>query len=180
MVDLSKYDKNRYGQASFIKRFIWYYTNLIFFKSGFFPVSTFKIFLLKLFGAKVGKRVVMKPFVNIKYPWKLTVGDFVWIGEQVWIDNLVDVHIGNHVCISQGVLLITGNHDYQKISFDLIVSPIIIQDGAWICAHSIITAGVIVEKNAVLLTVSVASHSLMGNSIFRGNPAIKVRDRNLS
>ena len=177
MIDLSKYNNNKFVKATFIKRFAWYYTNLLFFKSGFFPVSVIQILLLKLFGAKIGKQVVIKPFVNIKYPWKLTVGDFVWIGEHVWIDNLEEVIIGNHVCISQGVLLITGNHNYQKSTFDLMVSPIKIEDGAWICTKSIITAGVTVQKNAVLLSGSVASSTLIEQSVFRGNPAIKVRDR---
>ena len=57
-------------------------------KRSWFPISGFKRFLLRLFGAKIGKGVVIKPCVNIKYPWKLRIGNYVWIGENVWIDNL--------------------------------------------------------------------------------------------
>ena len=77
-----------------------------------------KIYLLKIFGAKIGKGVIIKPGVNIKYPWNLYIGDHVWIGENVWIDNLDDVIINNHVCVSQGAMLLCGNHNYKKSSFN--------------------------------------------------------------
>ena len=56
---------------------------------------------MRLFGASVGKGVIINPRVNIKYPWKLVIGSNVWIGEKVWIDNLADVTIGDNVCLSQ-------------------------------------------------------------------------------
>ena len=105
-------------------RFFWYFINVIFFKSSFFPFNFLKIFLLQLFGCSLGKGVVIKPNVNIKYPWKLSLGNYVWIGESVWIDNLDNVTIGNHVCISQGAILICGSHNYKKQSFDLITKEI--------------------------------------------------------
>ncbi|MDZ7624210.1 MAG: hypothetical protein U5J96_07185 [Ignavibacteriaceae bacterium] len=86
--------------------------------------NSFKIFALRFFGAKVGKGVIIKPCVNIKYPWFLEIGDNVWIGEEVWIDNLGKVKIGNNVCLSQGALLLCGNHNYKKETFDLIVGDI--------------------------------------------------------
>src|SRR5687767_5823007 len=100
--DLSAYSNSWYKPGSSLKRILWHYTNMVFFKSGVFPFYRLKVFLLILFGAKVGKKVLIKPFVNIKYPWFLIIKDFVWIGENVWIDNLADVSIGNNVCISQG------------------------------------------------------------------------------
>ena len=80
--------------------------------------------LLRLFGANVGRGVVLKPRVTIKYPWKLAVGEHSWIGENVWIDNLGQVTIGNHCCLSQGALLLCGNHNYKKATFDLMVGDI--------------------------------------------------------
>lgn len=162
--------------AGFLKKTIWYFVNALFFNS-FFPINAIKIFLLKLFGAKIGKGVIIKPFVSVKYPWKLTVGNHVWIGEKVWIDNLDSVIIENNVCISQGALLLCGNHNYKKSSFDLMIGKIILKEGSWIGAKAIVTGNVIVEENAILQVASVASTNLDKNGIYRGNPALKIKNR---
>lgn len=133
--------------------------------------------MLRLFGARVGQGVLIKPSVRIKFPWKLTVGDYAWIGEDVWIDNLVMVSIGNNVCISQGALLLCGNHDYKKVSFDLIAKPIILENGAWIGAKSVVCPGVTCHSHSVLAVGSVTTKDLEAYGIYQGNPAIKVRDR---
>ena len=161
-------------------RFTWYYINIIFFKSSFFPFNFLKIFLLQLFGCTVGKGVIIKPNINIKYPWKLKLGNHVWIGEMVWIDNLDNVTIGNNVCISQGAMLICGSHNYKIQSFDLITKEIIIKEGVWIGAKSIILQGVIAESHAILSAGSVISKNLEKFSIYKGNPALKVSSRTIS
>lgn len=135
--------------------------------------------ILRLFGARIGKGVVIKPHVQVKYPWKLEVGDHAWIGEHVWIDDLDEVTIGAHACISQGALLLSGNHDYSKSSFDLVVKPIRIEDGAWIGAKSVVTQGVTVGSHAVLTVGSVASSDLEAWGIYRGSPAVKVKERSI-
>ena len=161
-------------------RFFWYFINVIFFKSSFFPFNFLKIFLLQLFGCSLGKGVVIKPNVNIKYPWKLSLGNYVWIGESVWIDNLDNVTIGNHVCISQGAILICGSHDYKKPSFDLITKEIILNDGVWVGTKSIILPGVVAESHAILSAGSVMSKNLENYTIYRGNPAKKVGLRTIT
>jgi len=136
--DLSSYNNSWYKPGSALKRFFWHYTNAIIFKTGLFPFYVIKIFLLKAFGAKIGNGVVIKPFVNIKYPWFLSIGNHVWIGENVSIENLDTVTIGNNVCVSQGATLLTGNHDYSKPGFDLSIKKIIIingRDTLWIIAR---------------------------------------------
>src|ERR1700719_3329993 len=85
--------------ASRFKQISWYFINIIFFKNSLNTFSSLKVALLRLFGAKLGKGVVIKQAVNIKYPWKLQVGDYSWIGEEVWIDNLSDVIIGRNVTL---------------------------------------------------------------------------------
>src|ERR1700756_2064801 len=123
--DLSSYNNHPYhpgGNA--LKRLLWYYTNIVFFKSAWFPFYGFKVVLLRMFGAKIGKKVEFKPCVNIKYPWNLTIGDEVWIGENVWLDSLVMITIGSNVCLSQGAILLTGSHNYKRTSFDLVTGPI--------------------------------------------------------
>ncbi|HNW73948.1 MAG: putative colanic acid biosynthesis acetyltransferase [Bacteroidales bacterium] len=176
--DLSKYDNSAYdpGGGAF-KRLLWYYVNILFFKSPLIPSSALKCTLLRLFGAKVGKGVNIKPAVNIKYPWRLTVGDYAWIGEYAWIDNLDEVVIGKHCCISQGAMLLCGNHNYRKPAFDLITGRIILEDGAWIGAYSIVCPGVTCKSHAVLAVNSVATRNLEAFSIYQGNPAVKVKDR---
>ncbi len=176
--DLSVYNNYPYhpGGSAF-KRLLWYYVNVVFFKSSWFPFYGLKTGLLSLFGAKIGTGVTIKPCVNIKYPWLLNIGNNVWIGEDVWIDNLVMVNVGDNVCISQGALLLTGNHNYKKTSFDLLTGNITLKDGAWIGAKAIVNQGVTIGSHAVLTSGSVATKNLDAYSIYQGNPAVKVRDR---
>jgi putative colanic acid biosynthesis acetyltransferase WcaF len=163
--------------ASFLKRVCWYFINVFFFKSALIGSSAVKIFLLKLFGAKIGKGINIKPAVNIKYPWKLSIGDHCWIGEGVWIDNLDSVTLHNNVCISQGAMLLTGNHDYKKSGFDLILKEIVLEDGVWIGAQSLVCPGVTCYSHAVLSAKSVATRNLDAYTIYQGNPAVAVKER---
>lgn len=180
-VDLSRYHNSWYHTgAGKIKSIIWYFTNILFFINPLVPFIGLKIRLLRLFGARIGKGMVIKPSVNIKYPWNLTIGNYVWIGENVWIDNLVMVSIGDNVCISQGAMLLCGNHNYKKATFDLIVGNIVIEDGAWIGAQSVVCPNVTIRSHAVLAVGSVANHSLDGYAVYQGNPAVKVRERSMS
>lgn len=179
-IDLSKYNNDWFKdtiRAPRMKIFIWYFINIIFYKSSWNIFNNFKIVLLKIFGAKVGKGVMIKPSVNIKYPWKLSIGNNTWIGENVWIDNLAPVTIGNNVCISQGAMLLTGNHDFSKTTFDLIVSPIILEDGSWVGAKGVVCPGVTIFTHAVLSVQSVATKNLEAYSIYQGNPAVKIKER---
>ena len=176
-VDLSTYKNSWYKPGNHFKRILWYYCNMIFFKSGWFPFYRFKVFILRLFGASIGKAVLIKPNVNIKYPWLLTIRNDVWIGEEVWIDNYALVTIGNNVCISQGALLQTGSHNYNIPSFDLIIKSIKLEDGVWICAKAIICSGVICNSNSIVTAGSVITSNCEANGIYRGNPAVKIRMR---
>ena len=93
--------------AGGLKQICWYIVNSLFFKSSLLPLLGIKTYMLKLFGAEIGEGLVIKPCVNIKFHWKLVVGNNCWIGEKVWIDNLDNVSIGDNVCLSQGALLLT-------------------------------------------------------------------------
>lgn len=155
----------------------WYIVNAIIFRSYLLPGSAIKRGLLKLFGAKVGKSVVIKPQVNIKYPWFLSIGDHSWIGENVWIDNLTTVSIGDNCCLSQGAFLLTGNHDFTRSSFDLMVKSIVLEDGAWIGAGAMVCPGVTCFSHSVLTARSVATKNLAPFIIYQGNPAVPIKDR---
>jgi len=177
-VNLAGFNNSWYHPgAGAARRALWYFINIFFFLNPLNPFSAFKVWLLKLFGAKVGVGVIIKPSVSIKYPWLLRLGSHCWIGENVWIDNLVMVSIADQVVLSQGAMLLTGSHDYKKTNFDLIVGEIIIEEGAWIGAKAIVCPGVSCGTHSVLAAGSVATNNLAPYTIYQGNPAIAKRKR---
>ncbi|GHT43408.1 colanic acid biosynthesis acetyltransferase WcaF [Bacteroidia bacterium] len=179
-VKLSEFNANNFDKsASYIKQTLWYFVNAFFVRVSWNPFMGIKICLLKLFGAKIGKGLIIKNNVTIKFPWKLIIGDYVWIGEYCWIDNLDCVTIGSNVCISQGSLLLTGNHDYTIPSFDYRNAPIVLEDGVWIGAKSVVCPGVICYNHSILTVGSVATKNLEAYTIYQGNPAIAVRKRKI-
>jgi len=129
-VDLSKFNNSWYNRGSEFKCLFWYLCNIAFLKSSLPYPSWFKIMILKLFGAKISWKTVIKPCVNIKYPWFLEIGD--------------------NVCISQGSYIFTGNHNYKKVNFELMIKPITIEDGVWVGAKAIVSPGSILKSHSVL------------------------------
>ena len=177
--DLSKFDNSWYQPGPKVKLLCWYLVNMVVFKTTLPIPSSLKIRLLRGFGAIIGANVVIKPCVNIKYPWFLHIGDNCWIGEGVWIDNLAFVTIGNNVCLSQGCFLLTGSHNYKVLSFDLILGEIVLHDGVWIGAKAIVCPNVTCKSESVLAVNSVATNNLDENTIYQGNPAIAKRESSL-
>ena len=160
-VDLSLFDNSSTFDpgAGLLKRTLWYFTNVLFFLNPAFPFRSPKPHLLRLFGAQVGKGVVIHPGVNIKFPWKLRIGDHSWI------------------VISQGAMIIQGSHDYKKIDYPTYSKPVVLEDGSWVGAGAIVTLGVTLHSHAVLAVGSVATKNLDAHMIYQGNPAVVVRER---
>lgn len=178
--DLSRYDNSWYNPGgSSLKRLCWYFVNALVLKNHLNPLSGLKVRLLRFFGANIGRGVVIKPGVNIKYPWLLEIGDYSWIGEDVWIDNLAKVSIGSNCCISQGAMLLCGNHNYKRHTFDLMVKPITIEDGTWIGAQSVVCPGVTAHTHSILCVGSTASTDMDAYTIYRGNPAVETAKRSI-
>jgi putative colanic acid biosynthesis acetyltransferase WcaF len=177
-VDLANYSVAGFDRgASRVEEGLWLAISLVLFQLCPFSFSALKRKVLRAFGAKIGRGVVIKPQVKITFPWKLEVGDYVWLGEECWLLNLERIVIGSDVCISQRAFLCTGNHNYRQPTFDLIVKPIFVEDGAWIGAGSWVGPGVRVRSHAVLAAGSVAAQDLAPWGIYRGNPAILVKQR---
>ncbi len=178
LVKLSQYDNSWYqpGRNRLI-RGVWYVINSFFLQNSLNPSSKLKSILIRLFGAKVGRGVVLKPSINVKYPWHLEIGDFTWIGEGVWIDSLGKITIGSNCCISQGAYLCTGNHDWADPAFGLIVKPIIVEDGSWIGAGATILPGVTIKTHSIVTVGSVVSRDTEPYVIYSGNPATPVKNR---
>jgi len=176
--DLSKFSAGGFERgASSVKELVWVIVSLFLFRLCPLKLSGLKCSVLRRFGAKVGRGVVIKPEVKITFPWKLTLGDHVWLGEECWLLNLAPITIEDNVCISQRAFLCTGNHNYKSPAFDLITHPIRLERGAWIGAGAFVGPGVSVGSHAVLAAASVATKDLEPHWIYQGNPAVRVKER---
>lgn len=153
-----------------LRRAIWYLSGR-WLVSSFLPGSFWRKFILCIFGARIGSNCCLKPRINITSPWHFSVGHHCWFGENVWIDNLALVSIGDAVCISQSAYLCTGNHDYKSTSFDLRLASITIESQSWIGAHAILAPGTHISFGCVVSLGSVVSGSIPQYSIVKGNPA---------
>lgn len=177
-VDLARYSPGSFDRgAGKLKEALWLMTRLLLFDLCPLSFSALKASVLRAFGARIGRDVTIKPRVKITLPWKLDIGDHVWLGEECWLLNLERIAIGSNVCISQRAFLCTGNHDYTRPTFDLIVKPISIEDGAWLGAASWVGLGVTVGSHAVLAAGSIATRNLDPFWIYQGNPAVAIKQR---
>lgn len=179
-VDLASFSNPGFNRgAGAFKEALWSLVSLILFRLCPVSLSSIKRGVLRAFGARIGRGVVIKPQVKITFPWKLIVGDHVWLGEECWLLNLDQISIGDNVCVSQRAFLCTGSHDYKKPGFDLIVKPIVLEDGAWVGAGGWVGPGVTVGSHAVLAAGSVATRDMEAWGIYQGNPAALMRRREI-
>jgi putative colanic acid biosynthesis acetyltransferase WcaF len=179
-VDLSTYSARNFDRgAGRVKEAMWLLVSLSLFRLCPFKSSALKAAVLRWFGARVGRGVVIKPGVKITFPWKLHLGDHVWLGEECWLLNLAPITIADHVCISQRAFLCAGNHDYTSPRFDLVTAPIRIEPGAWIGAAAFVGPGVTIRSHAVLTAGSVATRDLEPAGVYQGNPAGKKGERRI-
>lgn len=169
-LDKYKNDDFQRGRSKFIE-VLWVIASAIF-VSSFIPGIKMRVFVLRGFGANIGAGVIIKPRVRVKFPWRLTVGDHTWIGEDVWIDNIADVRLGSHVCVSQGAYICTGSHNWAKEDFRLITGAVQLEDYCWIGAMSRIAPGVTVASGSILTMGSTATNDLLSGMVFQGNPAV--------
>ena len=177
-VNLAAYSPGSFDRgAGACREMLWILASLLLFRLCPFKLSAVKSAALRCFGARVGRGVVLKPNLRITFPWKLTLGDHVWLGEECWIFNLAPIVIEDNVCISQRAFLCTGNHDYKSLAFDLITKPIRVERGAWIGASAFVGPGVTIGTHAVAGAGSVVTEDLPAFGVFRGNPAVWVKQR---
>ncbi len=179
IVRLNEFDSRRglnRGKSKFCE-VLWYVVKCCFFLTPLPWPTKMKKILLRLFGAKVGKGGNIKPRVNIHFPWKLEIGDHVWIGEEVFILNFEPVILGNQVCVSQRAFLCTGNHDFKSPFFDYRNASVKVSDGVWIGASAFIGPGVNIGEECVVMAGSIATKSLRAKFICRGNPCEEIKYR---
>lgn len=171
-MNLAIYDNSDFDRgAPRWKEAFWRVTKALFFQNAFPWPDALRIELLRLFGAKVGRGCTMRANVNVSFPWRLTLGDYVWVGEDVAFLTLAAITVGSHVCISQRAYLCTGSHDVRRNDFKLKVAPITIADGVWVAAAAFIGPGVVINRGAVVAAGAVVFRDVAENTVVRGNPA---------
>jgi putative colanic acid biosynthesis acetyltransferase WcaF len=138
--------------------------------------SRVRAWALRMFGARIGANVLLRPRLRVKFPWNLRVGDSCWLGEGVWIHNQGLVTIEDNAVVSQEAFITTGSHEIYS-TMDLIVEPVTIRRGAWITTQCIVLQGVEVGQNTVVTPGSVVHKSLPAEGIYGGNPAKFIRQR---
>lgn len=134
-------------------------------------------FLVKLFGAKVGKNVLLRPSCSITYPWKVTIGDNSWIGDEVVLYSLGPINIGKNVVISQRSYICTGSHDYSKPDFPIFHEKIVIEDDCWLATDVYVAPGITIGTGTVVGARSSVFKDLPKEKVCLGSPAKPIKDR---
>jgi len=163
----------------FVARALWVIVEALFLLNPVVTSYRLKRALLRLFGARIGSGVILKPGVHVKYPWRLHVGDNCWLGERCWIDNMEDVTLGDNVVVSQGAYLCTGNHDWSDPGMGLTPQPIVVENGAWVGAFARVAPGRRIGEESILVLGAVALQDTEPRGIYAGNPAELVRERTI-
>jgi putative colanic acid biosynthesis acetyltransferase WcaF len=164
------------GRNAFVVQ-LWWLTQAIFFRNSPQFLYGFRRFLLRLFGANVGKKVVIRPTVKITYPWKVSIGDYSWIGDDVVLYSLGNIEIGKNVVISQKSYICAASHDYLQPGFPIFAGVVRIQDECWLATDVFVAPGVTIHKGTVIGARSSVYKDLPANKVCIGNPAKIVRNR---
>ncbi len=171
LVDLRQYDQSWYdrGRPGWFVLF-WWLVQAIVFPLTLQPLNSWRCALLRCFGAQVGQGVFIRPTARITYPWKVSIGDYSWIGDDVVLYSLEHIQIGQHCTISQRSYLCTGSHDPRDPAFGLHVEPIALGNGVWVAADCFIGPGVQIGSNALIGTRSSVFSHMPAQQVCWGTP----------
>lgn len=171
--------QSRWSKREKLRRLAWMPFDFLLFWKGPRLLSKARVWALRLFGAKIGQRVLILGGVKVWCPWNLEIGDFSAIGFDVEIYNFAKVTIGEHTVISQYVYICTASHDYKFIDMPLFFTPIFIGSQVWIAARSFIAPGISIGEGCVVGAYSIVTKDVLGWSVVAGNPATLIRTRTL-
>lgn len=176
LFDKSRFDRGRPKRVEAA----WYLIKIVFFLSAWpWPVGL-KVRILRAFGCEVGIGLVLRPRVNIHFPWRLTIGDHCWIGERTEILNLASVVLEDHCTLSHDVYLAAAGHDTSSASMAYKNRPIRIGRSAWVTTRAFVGPGVTVGEGAVIGAGAVVMRDVEPNSVMVGNPAVAVATRRIT
>lgn len=156
---------------------LWWLVQAIFIKLSPQFMYSWRRFVLRLFGAKIGKKVLIRPSVHIQYPWKLSIADYSWVGDNVVLYSLGQITIGSNTVISQRSYLCAGTHDYQHAEFLIEAKPIVIESECWLATDVFVAPGVTIGKGTVVGSRSSVFNSLPAGKVCYGYPAKIIKTR---
>lgn len=168
--------ENFRGRSGWYVQLWWLVQSLLIHTSPQFMYG-WRRFLLRSFGAKIGKNVVIRPSVTITYPWKVTIGDDSWIGDNVELYSLGEIEIGSNVVVSQKSYLCAASHDYNKEDFPIWAKKITIEDECWLATDVYVAPGVTIGRGTVVGARSSVFKDLPSGKVCVGSPAIPIKDR---
>ncbi|RLJ73927.1 WcaF family extracellular polysaccharide biosynthesis acetyltransferase [Pedobacter alluvionis] len=160
-----------------LARLVWGIVALFLFKLSPKPFHQWRVFLLKCFGAKIGKGVHVYPGVIIWAPWNIELGDECGIASGVNLYSQGKITIGKRAVISQGAHLCAGTHDYTLPGFPLIAMPIVIGDQVWVAAEVFVHPGITISEGAVIGARSVVTKNMPAWTVCSGHPCKPIKER---
>ncbi len=178
-------DLSRYPQTGFSRGrpgwyvLLWWLVQATVFRWSPHNAYGYRNCWLRLFGAKIGPGVKVRPDAEVYFPWRIAIGAHSWIGNRAVLYSLDTITIGAHCVVSQEAYLNTGSHDITRPHFDLITRPIVIEDGAWVGARAFVNLGVTIHENAVVGAMSNVTKDLPAGMVCVGNPCRPIRARHL-
>lgn len=179
-VVLKKYNQSHFSRGrSGIFILLWWFTQGTIFRFSLHNMYGFRRFILRCFGAKIGKGVKIRPSAKFTYPWKVTIGDYTWVGDNVEFYSLDKIIVGSNSVISQKTYLCTGSHDIEDSKFGLITKPIVIEDYVWIGADCFIGPGVNIKEGSVVGARSNVFKDVDSWGVYYGNPLRFIKKREI-
>jgi putative colanic acid biosynthesis acetyltransferase WcaF len=167
-----------FSLANRLARLLWQGVWLMLFRPTPAPLHTWRSWLLRAFGARIGRHCHVYPSVRIWAPWNLDLHDQACLGPGVICYSMDRISLGPRVVVSQGVHLCTGSHDYESHNFQLFTRPIRIAADAWICTEAFLAPGVSIGEGAVIGARSVVTRSQPAWMVCAGNPCRPIKPRN--
>lgn len=171
MIDLRRYDQSWFdrGRPGWVV-LVWWFVQAIAFPLTPHPMNSLRTSLLRLFGARIGQGVVIRPTARFTFPWKVEIGDYSWVGDDVVFYSLDQIRVGQHSVISQNCYLCTGSHNFRDVAFGLIIAPITIGNGVWVASDCFVAPGTIIGSNAVIGARSSVMSNIPAQQVCWGNP----------
>ena len=160
-----------------LARQLWNICWLLLYRPSPRPLHSWRALLLRLFGARMGRKCHFYPGSKIWAPWNLTCADQVAVGDGAEIYNPAPLRLGSHAIVSQGAYVCGATHDFDDPAFPLLAFSMDIGAYAWICARALVSPGVNIGDGAVLGLGSVATRDLEPWGVYAGVPAVKVKER---